>query len=335
MASGITRRVFLKHAVASGSVLTLSLIGNSRAQAPASIVDAHAHLPLLKFGGPLAPRLARGGGLGRGQAALAGAVQAERFDEVARLRISDMDAWGVARTVVMPIDFGFGAELDMQWEEAEAIAEVCRKYSDRFVPFFACDPRRSDALDRLERGVRDLGMKGVKMHPLAGFAIDDEDVCFPYYKKCAELGVPVLGHCRPVGAGERDNLSRPERYGRVAKAFPGLRICLGHLGGGDWTPEALAVVERYPNAYGDVSTMQSMLPQRRAEFGGALRRAMDGPARNRVMYGSDWPTQRQRDRAFIDALQDGLPDENGGEPILNVEERALVLHKNAEAFLGR
>ena len=170
MASGITRRVFLKHAVASGSVLTLSLIGNSRAQAPASIVDAHAHLPLLKFGGPLAPRLARGGGLGRGQAALAGAVQAERFDEVARLRISDMDAWGVARTVVMPIDFGFGAEPDMQWEEAEAIAEVCRKYSDRFVPFFACDPRRSDALDRLERGVRDLGMKGVKMHPLAGFA---------------------------------------------------------------------------------------------------------------------------------------------------------------------
>ena len=97
----------------------------------------------------------------------------------------------------------------------------------------------------------------------------------------------------------------------------------------------MAVVERYPNAYGDVSTMQSMLPQRRAEFGGALRRAMDGPARNRVMYGSDWPTQRQRDRTFIDALQDGLPDENGGEPILNVEERALVLHKNAEAFLGR
>ncbi len=268
-----------------------------------------------------------------GSAALARAVNQDSLDAVAQVRIADMDRWGIEKTVVMPIDFGLGSGDDTHWDEAEALAEVCRKNASRLIPFFACDPRRKDALDLLDRAVRDLGMKGVKLHPLAGFAVDDRDACYPFYAKCSELEIPVLGHCRPVGAAARDDLARPERYGRVAKDFPELKICLGHLGGGPWSDDALRVIEQNANAFGDVSTMQSLATGEPDTFGKLLRRAMDGPARERVMYGSDWPTQRPLDAPFLRALRGGVQGATG-DTYLSGEETALLLRNNAQRFLS-
>lgn len=304
---------------------------------PAAVraIDIHAHMPLARFGGPLSGRF-RNVPAGTeaeedGSAALARAVNRDSFDDIAAVRIADMDRWGIDKTVVMPIDFGLGSDDDTHWDEAEALADVCRKNASRLIPFFACDPRRKDALDLLERAVRDLKVRGVKLHPLAGFAIDDRDACYAFYTKCSDLGIPVLGHCRPIGSAARDDLSRPERYARVAKDFPDLKICLGHLGSGSWTDAALSVVEDRPNAYGDISTMQRAAVEQPAEFGTLMRRAMDGPARNRVLYGSDWPTQRPHDARFLDSIRAGI----GGtdSPYLSQEEIELLLRKNAQRFL--
>ena len=318
--TSLTRREFLRTGAAGAAAAAVLASGaqSTAAQTQIPKVDIHAHMPLTKFGGPLAPRL------GVGDSDLAQAIRSDSFDEIASLRIADMDRLGVVKTAVMPIDFGFGSDNDTHWPETEAVAAICRKHSDRFIPFFACDPRRRDAIPLLERAVNDLGMRGVKIHPLAGFAIDDKDVCYAFYKRCAELNVPVLGHCRPVGLGERDKLSRPERYGRVAGDFPELRICLGHLGGGDWTEDALDVVEQYPKAYGDLSTMQSLAVKDTDTFRGYIERAMNGRAQDRVMYGSDWPTGRDSDESFLAVLRETL----------DTEDAERILHRNAEAFLG-
>ena len=336
-----SRRAFLKHVAAIGlAARTGTCVRLAHAQAETSAIraiDVHAHMPLAKFGGPLAGRFATvptgAEAEADGSAALARAVQQDSFDAVAALRIADMDRWGLEKTVVMPIDFGLGSDDDTHWDEAEALAEVCRKNASRLIPFFACDPRRSNALDLLDRAVRDFGMKGVKLHPLAGFAVDDRDACYAFYAMCSELAIPVLGHCRPIGVAARDDFARPERYERVAKDFPGLKICLGHLGGGPWSDDALRVIEQNANAYGDISTLQSLATDDADTFGKLLRRAMDGPARERVMYGSDWPTQRPLDAPFLHALR-GRVQGAAGDPYLSEDETALLLRKNALRFLG-
>lgn len=302
-----------------------------------TIIDVHAHMPLLKFGGPLAPRLARTRkNSGAQELALARAVREETFDAIAAIRIAEMDRWGIAKTVVMPIDFSMGSDKDLQWAEAEAVATICNKHGERFIPFFACDPRRPDALELLGRAAKDLHVKGIKLHPLAGFAVDDEAACYAFYKKCSELNLPVLGHCRPIGIASRDDFARPERYARVAADFPELRICLGHFGGGPWTSEALKVVEKYPNAFGDVSTMQSLFINEPRTFGSLIRRAMDTSAKDRLMYGTDWPTSHRHDAAFVDALADGLPGDQNlkNSRVLNDDEVKHLLGLNASAFLG-
>lgn len=330
--NGMNRREFLGAATVLASILISRPAWSQETVVGA--IDCHAHMPLLKFGGPLAPRFAQTPDSAPADAReLAEAVRSEDFDAIAAFRVREMDRGAVAMTVVMPIDFG-AAAATQHWAETEAVAAACRKHADRLVPYLGLDPRRSNALEVLQRAVTELGMKGVKIHPLAGFAIDDRDAMYAFYRKCAELNVPVLGHCRPLGNPARDDLARPERYGKVAADFPGLRIALGHLGGGPWAEEAIRVVEQRPNAYGDLSTWQSFVEQERDQAARLLRRAMDGPARERVVFGTDWPTQRDRDAAFLAALRQGLPHGPDNTPALGQEEVRLILYENPKRFLG-
>lgn len=334
----IARRQFLQGAASAFAATHGTGIvfpGGASGQTPdaSGAIDAHAHMPLRAFGNPLAARFGQvpepGAPGAKQAAALAEAVGADSFDAIAAFRIEEMDRWGVSRTAVMPIDFAYGRDTDRQWEEAEATAEICRKHSGRFIAFLAIDPRRGAvALDRLERAVGELGVKGVKLHPLAGFKADDRDVCYPFYKKCSELGTPVLGHCRPLGRGDGDDNYSPQRYARVAADFPDLKICLGHAGGPPWRDEVLEIISRHPNAYGDLSSHQTLFDEDRQAFDAYLRKIMDSPGRERMMYGTDWPNQRELGKAFTAAFQPG------GASGLTADESRLLLSENAKRFLN-
>ncbi|MBQ4066599.1 MAG: amidohydrolase family protein [Clostridia bacterium] len=60
-------------------------------------------------------------------------------------------------------------------------------------PFGSVHPDAPDALSELER-IKELGMKGIKLHPdYQGFFVDEERM-FPIYKKASELGLCILFH---------------------------------------------------------------------------------------------------------------------------------------------
>ncbi|MCH8332330.1 amidohydrolase [Candidatus Sumerlaeota bacterium] len=340
-----TRREFMKRtgsAMAAGAALHwpmtsgIAQVASSSGAPGRGILDVHAHMPLSRFSNPLAGRYSRQPGADNPDAAelraLAEAVRSSSFDLIAEFRIREMDRWGVAQTVIMPIDFGPRGDEDLYWEEVEAVAAVARNHPGRFIPFFACDPRRGDqALEDLDRAAKELGIRGVKIHPLAGFAPDDPEVCYPLYEKCIELQLPVLGHCRPLGRGPGDELYNPQRYGRVAEDFPELKLCLGHFGGPPWREQALEVVAKYPNAYGDLSSYQSFFEEEPEAFFAFLRKVMDSPAAARVMYGTDWPNGREVGEQWIAALRKGGA---AGRRVLQPEEVELILSGNARRFLG-
>ena len=76
----------------------------------------------------------------------------------------------------------------------EHLAEVCNWHPDRFVGFAHHSPFLPDAVERLERAVTNLGLRGYKLlAPNIEEPIEDP-AAFPVWEKCAELGIPVLIH---------------------------------------------------------------------------------------------------------------------------------------------
>jgi predicted TIM-barrel fold metal-dependent hydrolase len=112
------------------------------------------------------------------------------------------------------------------------------------------------------------GAKGFKLHPGMFSFFPDDEVMFPAYEKCQELGLPVLAdsgtwpsphilvefpspvvvvaHQAVVDYGE------PKNWDKVAKAFPKLIIILAHLGSA-WWDERVELALKYRNVYFDTS----------------------------------------------------------------------------------
>jgi predicted TIM-barrel fold metal-dependent hydrolase len=77
--------------------------------------------------------------------------------------IKEMDEARVDVAVCLPIDNAFLCYEEPEipiWKANEYVAEAQAKYPDRIVGFFGCDPMRPDSVDMLEKGIRELGLRG-------------------------------------------------------------------------------------------------------------------------------------------------------------------------------
>ena len=62
-------------------------------------------------------------------------------------------------------------------------------------------------IQELERSVKELGLRGLKMHPTRRRFFQTRPF-YPLWKKCAELGIPVLFHTGQTGVGARTPVER-------------------------------------------------------------------------------------------------------------------------------
>lgn len=170
------------------------------------------------------------------------------------------------------------------------VASCVAAHPDAFLGFASVDPHKTDATVELERAVRFLGLRGLKMHPGAqGFAPDDRAV-YPIWETAESLGIPVLIHTGTtgLGAGMRGgggvalDLSNPMRIDRMAIDFPDLQIVMAHPAW-PWQDEQLAVLAHKPNTWIDLSGWS---PKR---FAPELVREIRGRLQDRVLFGTDYP----------------------------------------------
>jgi len=112
------------------------------------------------------------------------------------------------------------------------------------------------------------GAKGIKLHPGMFVFFPDDEVMFPAYGKCQELGLPVLAdsatwptphvmveYPSPVAVAAQPDVvdyGEPKNWAKVAEAFPKLTIILAHLGSA-WWDERVELAQKYPNIYFDTS----------------------------------------------------------------------------------
>jgi uncharacterized protein len=82
------------------------------------------------------------------------------------------------------------------------VAEAVRNYPDVFIGFASVDPWKGRlAVAELERAVKELGLKGLKLHPIVqAFFLNDRRF-YPLWETCSALKIPLLIHTGTTGVG--------------------------------------------------------------------------------------------------------------------------------------
>jgi predicted TIM-barrel fold metal-dependent hydrolase len=153
--------------------------------------------------------------------------------------VNGMNTLGVDVSVV----FTYDGLLRPSAAHNDSLARFVGFAPERMVAFSTVDPRDPGAAAEIERCTRELGMRGIKLHPwLQGFSAHDpglQAVC----ETAAELGIPVLFH------DGTPPFSTPLQLASLATRHPGTTIVLGHGGLHDLWREAIQAVVTTPNVH--------------------------------------------------------------------------------------
>ena len=175
-------------------------------------------------------------------------------------------------------------------------------------------PDSPDALEELER-IKDLGLKGVKLHPdYQNFFVDDEKM-IPIYKKISQLGLITTFHAGKDFAFCPPYHCTPGRRKKVLKyfSFPVIAAHWGGVGCGEEVIKKLAGRD----VWFDLSFGYGAMPKTFAQ------EIVDKHTPDRLLFGSDMPWHRPSwEKRLIETLD------------IAEEDKEKIYYKNASALLG-
>jgi predicted TIM-barrel fold metal-dependent hydrolase len=273
-----------------------------------------------------------------------------RYEQTAAHFLAEMDEAGIDTSVVLLLDFAApiltDVPVDPSTERVEkalaAASEVAKQLPGRYINFAGIDVRRGAAgVPLLEKAVNEHGFKGCGeiVTTLWQTRPDNRERCYPYYEACLGLGIPVMIDCT-MDRG----FTEPHMYERVAMDFPKLQIGLGGAGlrvapverEGRRVPaynRMLELAEKHDNLWLDLDDWQVVDSTGIHRLLDYLRRALDGQARERIMFGSDYPvfawmyTEAEWIRFILDHMAKS-------DIRFTDEELELFFSKNALGYLG-
>ena len=209
--------------------------------------------------------------------------------------ISQMDEAGTDITVLLPVDFGIemGDDQEVTIDEMHKFyGGLMKKYPGRVIAFAGQDPRRPEALEIFERAVKEYGLRGLKMYPNCGYYPHDP-VCYPFYERCQEWGIPVTSHIAPSTYPHRTRFAHPQYYADVIVDFPDLIIWWAHAGHTLWFEDCLEVMKGHLHSYLEMSTWHKAVEEDEGAFIRLLSKARDQIGAHRIIFGSDqWYSRR-------------------------------------------
>jgi predicted TIM-barrel fold metal-dependent hydrolase len=195
----------------------------------------------------------------------------------------------------------------------DRVAEFVAAHPDRFVGVAAVDlSKPMEALHELERAVRDLGFKALRVVPWLWELPPTDRRYYPLYMKCIELDVPFCTQVGHTGPLKPNRTGVPLELDEVALDFPELRIVGGHIGH-PWTEEMIAVAWKHENVSIDTS---AYLPR---YYPPQLLHFIRTFGKDKVMFGTNFP-QLSFEKCAEQARALDLPE----------EPRARFFRENAE-----
>lgn len=179
--------------------------------------------------------------------------------DLAEGRLRDMDKFGIDMQVLSLTTPGceqFSPADGTAWSKKtnNELSQAVKRYPDRFIGLAALAPQSpAEAADELERAVKELGLKGVRINSHIGDTYLDDEKYWVIFEKAEKLGVPIYLHptapspsiLKPYAeygfalAGPALGFAAEVAlhvmrliYSGVFDKYPGLKIVLGHLGEG-------------------------------------------------------------------------------------------------------
>lgn len=215
------------------------------------LIDAHAHLGTSLFG-----------------------VELSTDDLIGSMAASNIEQ--AILVPLKPLNYHFGPENDR-------IAAAIQAHPDKFHGFVRVDPwQGASAVEELRRGIDQLGLIGLYLHPFEEqFAANDE-ISFPLLEIVEERGLPLMI------AGGYPTFSHPSQIADLARQFPNLTIIATHGGqiniSGMLLADALRTMRANPNVIMETSGIyrEDFIEDTVAELGA-----------HRVVWGSNAPYMDQ------------------------------------------
>ena len=242
----MNRRVFVRRSLLlSGSFCLAPLRRTVQAQANRPrVIDAHCHA---------------GSGMNYGKTDSNADPWTTFNDPLWTIR--RMEEAGIDRTVIFPIS-------NTTYEKAnEEIASFVRRWPDKFIGFAKHDAKSEERKirDMLKREVRELGLKGLKLHGVPNSEM---------VETAAELRIPILFHPPKV----LDSLE-------AVRSAPPVAFIMAHLGNfasRDWKEHVRAIeaAKALPNLHLETSSVV---------FVEYLERAAKELPAEKLIFGSDGP----------------------------------------------
>jgi predicted TIM-barrel fold metal-dependent hydrolase len=205
------------------------------------------------------------------------------------------------------------------------VASIVQKYPDQFIGFASVDPWKGAlAIKELERSVKELGLRGLKLHPTTQAFMPNDPRFYPLWQKASDLHIPVLFHTgqtgvgsgTPGGGGYKLKYAHPLLLDDIAADFPELTIVMAHPAV-PWQEEQLAVALHKGNVFIDLSGWSPKY------FRPILVQYIASILKDKVLFGSDYPVL-QPERWLKDFENLELKD----------EVRQKILLENAKRVLG-
>ena len=213
-------------------------------------------------------------------------------------------------------------------QQLEDTAAAAARYHGRIFPFVAVNTNRSNHYAFMLKALDTLNFTGVKLYPSLGYEIDSPAMR-KVYTYCERNQVPVLMHCNPGGfyyARQYIEHSSPMHWSKILAAFPRLKICFGHFGGGEglagadlpdrtsWTGQILNLMEDHAGVFADISYHDDPMAGGPAEaryFENLQKLLRKDVIKDRILFGTDFFMIRVRlkDKNYWSYFNDHLgPD---------------------------
>lgn len=257
------------------------------------------------------------------------------WDPEAEVLIREMDAAGIDKTVILPLDYGIplGEPKISIEDQNKAYAELQRKHPDRIIAFAGVDPRRPDAIELVETAIKEWGLKGLKLHPASGFYPNGRET-YRLLERVCELGVPLLSHTGQMPLPLYDKYCDPVYLDDILVDFPNLTVIAAHLGEG-WHNTLFAMALYKLNLVTDFSRWQLAARNHYHYFCQHLRQALDMFGSDRVLFGTDGPYLRaiMTDKDYVQLVKD-LPIKAPEGISFTEAEVEAMLGGNAARILG-
>ena len=206
------------------------------------------------------------------------------------------------------------------------VAAMRDRHPDTIIQAWAAvDPLKgAAALSEAAHAIRDLGLLGFHFHPIMGrFSVDDarfhelfEAITAMKVPVMIDVGTTGMGAGLAGGLGSKLRHAHPLAIDELASNFPDLTIIAAHPGW-PWVDEMTAVALHKGNVYWELSGWAPKY------FPESLKKDVRGRLRDKVMFGSDYPSMPY-ERIFREWDELGYSD----------DVKQAVFRGNAERVLG-